>query len=68
MSVFRLHDWWSVQVSQDEEFDQGCLCLGNLDNARPASTKVALGSLQGMLRVYNPSHPTFRVDDLVLEE
>ena len=68
MSVFRLHDWWSIQISQDEDFDMGCLCIGNLDNARPASDKIAVASLEGMLRVYNPSHPTYRVDDLVLEE
>lgn len=68
MSVFRLHEWWSIQIAQGEEFDQGCLCIGNLDNARPPSDKVCVGSLQGMLRVYNPSHPGYKVEDLVLEE
>lgn len=33
MSLFKARDWWSTTVGEDEEFDQGCLCVGNLDNA-----------------------------------
>lgn len=70
MSVFRLKEWWDVQVgSQGEDFDTGCLVIGNIDNSRNfPSDKIVVGSLQGMLRIYNPSHPTYRVEDLVLEE
>lgn len=37
MSVFQLQDWWSVKVSENEEFDMGSMCVGNIDNANPAA-------------------------------
>ena len=33
MSLFKARDWWSTTVGEDEEFDQGCLCVANFDNA-----------------------------------
>ena len=33
MSLFKARDWWSTLVGEDEEFDQGCMCVGNLDNS-----------------------------------
>lgn len=68
MSVFQLNEWWGVQVASAEEFDFGCLCLGNIDNAVPPSDKIAVGSLEGMIRIYNPSKPQYRIEDLILEE
>lgn len=68
MSVFQLQSWWDVQTCQSEEFDFGCLVVGNVDNASPAADKVVIGSQQGMLRVYNPTRPQYRVEDLILEE
>ena len=68
MSVFQLNEWWGVQVASTEEFDFGCLCLGNIDNASPPSDKIVVGSLEGMIRVYNPSKPQYRIEDLILEE
>ena len=65
MSVFRLQEWWSTQVA-NEEFASGCMAVGNLDNSREASDKIALGSLEGSLRVYHPSSASFRVDDLLI--
>ena len=35
MSVFRLQEWWSVRMADDEEFDTGCMVVGNLDNSAP---------------------------------
>jgi len=81
MSCFKLQEWWSVQAGADEEFAAGAMVVGNLDNAPPSaagngstdgselapSNKVAVGSLQGMLRVYCPARPEFRVDDLLVE-
>jgi len=32
MSLFKARDWWSTSVGEDEEFDQGCLCVANVDN------------------------------------
>lgn len=40
MSVFRLQEWWQTQLSQSEEFDQGCMAIGNIDNAEPAADKI----------------------------
>lgn len=40
MSVFRLQEWWQTQLSQSEEFDQGCIAIGNIDNAEPAADKI----------------------------
>ena len=68
MSVFQLQEWWGVKLSEEEEFDHGCMVLGNIDNAEPPSEKIAVGSLQGILRIYSPSHPQFKVEDLILEE
>eukprot|EP01032_Pedospumella_encystans_P011289 gene11289-13134_t len=68
MSVFQLQEWWSVKMSEDEEFDHGCMVVGNIDNSEPAAEKIAVGSLQGMLRIYAPTKPQFRVEDLILEE
>lgn len=68
MSVFQLQDWWSVKVADNEEFDHGCLIVGNIDNSSPAADKIAVGSFQGMFRMYAPSKPQFKVEDLVLEE
>ena len=55
-------------MSQGEEYDTGCMVVGNLDNASPASDKIAVGSQSGMLRIYNPTKPGYRVEDLMLEE
>jgi Bardet-Biedl syndrome 9 protein len=68
MSVFQLQEWWNVQMSQSEEFDIGCMSVGNVDNASPATDKIVIGSQQGMLRIYAPTRPQYRVEDLYLEE
>ena len=68
MSVFQLQEWWGVKLSENEEFDHGCMVVGNIDNSDPPAEKIAVGSLQGMLRIYAPTRPQFRVEDLVLEE
>ena len=68
MSVFQLQEWWGVKLADNEEFDHGCMVVGNIDNAEPATEKIAVGSLQGMLRIYSPTRPQFRVEDLILEE
>lgn len=69
MSIFQLQEWWSVKVSSNnEEFDYGCMAIGNIDNAANGHNKIAIGSQQGLLRIYYPSHPTFHIDDLMIEE
>ena len=68
MSVFQLQEWWSVKLAENEEFDHGCMVVGNIDNSKPPTEKIAVGSQQGTLRIYFPSHPHFKIEDLILEE
>lgn len=49
MSVFQLQEWWSINVSDNEEFDTGCMTIGNIDNSNPSTDKIAIGSLQGII-------------------
>lgn len=68
MSVFQLQEWWSVGVAPDgEDFDLSCFAVGNIDNAVPASDKIAIGSQQGILRIYHPTKAHYRVEDLIYE-
>jgi hypothetical protein len=32
MSLFKARDWWSTWAGSEEDFDQGCLCVANIDN------------------------------------
>ena len=32
MSLFKTREWWATTVGEAEEFDHGCLCVGNIDN------------------------------------
>ncbi|KAJ6662027.1 hypothetical protein lerEdw1_012874 [Lerista edwardsae] len=71
MSLFKARDWWSTVVGTKEEFDQGCLCVANVDNSSSGQDKVIVGSYMGFLRLYNP-HPikpgeTMQAEDLLLE-
>jgi Bardet-Biedl syndrome 9 protein len=68
MSLFQAREWWGTRAGEQEEFDKGCLCLGNVDNDASGDDKVVVGSFQGMLRVYYPKQPDFSVQDLILEE
>ena len=68
MSVFKLQEWWSVKLADDEEFDNGGMIIGNLDNSSTDHAKIAVGSLRGMLRVYYPTKPSYRIEDLIFEE
>lgn len=43
MSLFKARDWWRVQCGSSEEFDGGCLCIGNVDGEPSgAGTSVQL--------------------------
>ncbi|KAJ9513997.1 hypothetical protein QJQ45_021078 [Haematococcus lacustris] len=62
-------DWWVTQCgSGAEEFDGGCLCLGNIDNDPHEAVKLATGSLSGVLRIYQPKDRDFKPEDLLLEQ
>lgn len=67
MSIFKTREWWSTSCGDGEEFDHGCLAVGNVDNAADGSIKIVTGSLSGTIRVYAPKTKEYGVDDLVLE-
>uniref|UniRef100_A0A6Q2Y139 Bardet-Biedl syndrome 9 n=1 Tax=Esox lucius TaxID=8010 RepID=A0A6Q2Y139_ESOLU len=54
MSLFKARDWWASVLGEGEEFDQGCLCVGDLDNSGSGYDKIVVGSYMGMLRVFSP--------------
>uniref|UniRef100_A0A665SWN9 Bardet-Biedl syndrome 9 n=1 Tax=Echeneis naucrates TaxID=173247 RepID=A0A665SWN9_ECHNA len=54
MSLFKARDWWSAALGEGEEFDQGCLCVGDVDNSGTGHDKVVVGSYMGMLRIFSP--------------
>lgn len=33
MSLFKAREWWSAVLGEGEEFDQGCLCVADVDNS-----------------------------------
>uniref|UniRef100_A0A2K6SEN6 Bardet-Biedl syndrome 9 n=1 Tax=Saimiri boliviensis boliviensis TaxID=39432 RepID=A0A2K6SEN6_SAIBB len=71
MSLFKARDWWSTILGEKEEFDQGCLCLANVDNSGNGQDKIIVGSFMGYLRIFSP-HPTktgdgAQAEDLLLE-
>ncbi|XP_041650448.1 protein PTHB1 [Cheilinus undulatus] len=54
MSLFKARDWWSAVLGEGEEFDQGCLCVGDVDNSGSGHDKIVVGSYMGMLRIFSP--------------
>ncbi|XP_061573971.1 protein PTHB1 [Cololabis saira] len=54
MSLFKARDWWSSILGEGEEFDQGCLCVGDVDNSGTGHDKIVVGSYMGMLRIFSP--------------
>uniref|UniRef100_F6UU75 Bardet-Biedl syndrome 9 n=1 Tax=Xenopus tropicalis TaxID=8364 RepID=F6UU75_XENTR len=71
MSLFKARDWWSASLGKNEEFDQGCLCVSDVDNSGTGQDKIIVGSLSGYLRIFSP-HPLkagdgMQAEDLLLE-
>ncbi|NXN30141.1 PTHB1 protein, partial [Nycticryphes semicollaris] len=71
MSLFKARDWWSTTLGEKEEFDQGCLCVADVDNSGSGIDKIIVGSYMGYLRIFNP-HPVkpgdgIQPEDLLLE-
>lgn len=54
MSLFKARDWWVSVVGEREEFDQHCLCVGDVDNSGNDYDKVVVGSFTGMLHIFSP--------------
>ncbi|XP_043835168.1 protein PTHB1 isoform X1 [Dromiciops gliroides] len=71
MSLFKARDWWSTVLGEKEEFDQGCLCVADVDNSCNGEEKIIVGSYTGYLRIFSP-HPVkvgdgAQAEDLLLE-
>ncbi|XP_072268329.1 protein PTHB1 isoform X2 [Pyxicephalus adspersus] len=56
MSLFKARDWWSASLGENEEFDQGCLSVADVDNSGSGQDKIIVGSYSGYLRIFSP-HP-----------
>ncbi|KAM5273652.1 protein PTHB1 [Ctenodactylus gundi] len=71
MSLFKARDWWSTVLGEREEFDQGCLCLADVDNSGSGQDKIIVGSFMGYLRIFNPrpvkTGDRAQAEDLLLE-
>ncbi|XP_068526492.1 protein PTHB1 isoform X7 [Anas acuta] len=65
MSLFKARDWWSTTLGEKEEFDQGCLCVADVDNS--GQDKIIVGSYMGYLRIFHP-HPVKPGDDMQAED
>ncbi|MEE6509733.1 hypothetical protein FKM82_027588, partial [Ascaphus truei] len=71
MSLFKARDWWSTTLGDKEEFDQGCLCVADVDNSGSGQDKIIVGSYSGFIRIFSP-HPLkagegIEAEDLLLE-
>ena len=51
-----------------QEFDRGCMCVGNVDNHGSEALKIVVGSYNGMLRIFQPRQKEYNVQDLLLEQ
>ena len=67
MSLFRAREWWSTTCGDNEEFDQACLAVGNVDDAEDGEAKIVVGGFSGVLRAYAPKKREFEADHLILE-
>uniref|UniRef100_A0A673WXD6 Bardet-Biedl syndrome 9 n=1 Tax=Salmo trutta TaxID=8032 RepID=A0A673WXD6_SALTR len=55
MSLFKARDWWAAVLGEGDEFNQVCLCVGDVDNSGSGHDKIVVGSYMGMLRP-SPAH------------
>jgi len=67
MSLFKARDWWSTTSGCEEFYDNGCLCVANVDNSPSGHDKIVVGSFQGLVRIYLPHPPAFSPDHVILE-
>ncbi|XP_039592192.1 protein PTHB1 isoform X2 [Polypterus senegalus] len=67
MSLFKAREWWSATLGHDEEFDQGCLCIADIDNSGKGQDKIIVGSYMGFLRIFSP-HPSKHGESMVPQD
>lgn len=54
MSLFKARDWWASVLGEGEEFDQGCLCVGDVDNSGSGYGELQYlihGSFKWLIRI-----------------
>ncbi|CAG9461638.1 unnamed protein product [Pedinophyceae sp. YPF-701] len=68
MSLFSCKSWWSTRCGQEEEFDVGCMAVGDADNDPARMLEVVVGSFDGLLRVFRPVAEGFRAEHLLIEQ
>ena len=68
MSIFEAKEFWSVNISNNEEFDGNSICIDNIDNESPSKNKICVSSFSGILRIYEPSFGVSRVENLLFEK
>jgi len=68
MSIFEAKEFWSVNISNNEEFDGNSICIDNIDNESPPKNKICVSSFSGMLRIYEPSFGVAKVENLLFEK
>ncbi len=45
MSLFKARDWWQTKLQSEvdvEEFDNGSMCIANIDNDPKGTRKITL--------------------------
>ncbi len=68
MSIFEAKEWWSTNISNNEEFDGNSICIDNIDNSNPTRNKIIVSSFSGYLRFYEPAFREYKLEDLVFEK
>ena len=58
MSLFKLREWWSARLGCEEQYSEDALVVGNVDNSLENTPKIITGSLQGKIRVHDPTSGT----------
>ncbi|KAL0044614.1 hypothetical protein WJX82_002814 [Trebouxia sp. C0006] len=67
MSLYKAREWWSTSCGHEEEYETRSLVIGSIDSSSSEQGNIITGSLQGVLRVYQPHGQGFSVEDLLLE-
>lgn len=67
MSLFESKVWWTTKVAASEEFDAGHMAVGKF-GTREENHRIAIGSFDGRLRVFEPREGGFKPQHLVIEK
>ena len=68
MSIFEAKEFWSTQISNNEEFDCNSIVIGNIDNENPFKQKIAVSSFSGFLRIFEPTFGEFKLEHRLFEK